>query len=125
MSKPAILYDSFCKVCNAEIEYYKEKDTDKHFDYVDIMNPKFNAENFGLTKSDVHKYFHVITKDGKVLKGVEAFHYIWKELDTFHLLQKIYNLRVGRLAMRAGYKGFVKARPYLPRKKECDEYCEV
>ncbi len=125
MGKSAILYDSFCKLCNAEIEYYKEKDKQRIFDYIDIMNPKFSAESFGLTKSDVHKYFHVITKEGEVLRGVEAFYYIWAELDTFHLLQKVYSLRIGKLAMKICYVGFVKARPYLPRKKKCGEYCEI
>lgn len=125
MKKPAILYDSHCKICNAEIEYYKKKDQEKVFDYIDIINPRFSPESFGLTKPEVHKYFHVISTEGSVLKGVEAFYYIWKELNTFHLLQKVYGLKVGKLAMKLGYNCFVKARPYLPRKEACDEYCEI
>ena len=125
MRKPAILYDSHCKLCNKEIEYYKGKDNRKIFDYIDIINPNFSADSFGLTKADVHKYFHVISQQGKILKGVDAFHYIWKELDTFYLFQKLYKIRLGKLAMKIAYNSFVKVRPYLPRKKECDDYCEI
>ncbi len=125
MNKTAILYDSYCKLCNAEIEYYKKKDTANIFEYIDIMSPNFNAVEFGLTKSDVHKYFHVISKKGRVLKGVEAFNYIWEELGAFHVLQKIYSLKLGRYIMGIGYNGFVKVRPFLPRKNKCDDYCEI
>ena len=125
MTKSAILYDSHCKLCNAEIEYYKKKDPNNIFDYIDIMNPEFIAQNFGLKKSDVHKYFHVISKEGKVLKGVEAFHYIWIELDTFHLLQKLYSFKLGQNIMKLGYNAFVVIRPILPRKKDCGDYCEI
>jgi predicted DCC family thiol-disulfide oxidoreductase YuxK len=125
MKRPAILYDSYCKLCNAEIEYYKKKDPTNIFEYIDIMNPKFDATKYQLTKSDVHKYFHVIDKNGDILAGIDAFNYIWKELDTFILLQQLYCLKVGRLLMKLGYNGFVKARPYLPRKKNCGDYCEI
>lgn len=125
MKKPAILYDSYCRLCNSEIEYYRKKDHRKIFDYIDIINPRFKPEHFDLTKAEVHKYFHVISKEGKILKGLEAFNYIWKALDTFNLLQKVYSLRVGKFVMNIGYNGFVKIRPYLPRKKKCDEYCEI
>lgn len=125
MNKPAILYDSFCKLCNAEIEFYKTKDPSAIFDYIDIMNPKFDASSYGLTKSDVHKYFHVIDTDGRILSGVDAFNYIWKKLDTFKLFQKLYAFRFGKVMMKLGYEGFVKARPYLPRKVDCDDYCEM
>ena len=125
MTRPAILFDSYCKLCNAEIEYYKKKDKNNLFDYVDIMNPTFDAEKYQLTKSDVHKYFHVIDQKGNFLAGVEAFNFIWRELDTFMLLQKLYSLKPGKLIMKLGYNGFVKARPYLPRKKDCGDYCQL
>lgn len=125
MNKPKILYDSHCIVCNKEIEYYKKKDIQKKFEYLDIMNPKFSADTFGLTKSEVHMYFHVINREGKILSGVDAFNYIWKELNTFSFLQKLYSVKPGKKIMKLGYKVFVRLRPYLPRKKDCEDYCEL
>lgn len=124
MNKPRILYDSHCIICNKEIEYYKKKDIQQKFEYLDIMNPKFSADTFGLTKPEVHKNFHVIDREGKILSGVGAFNYIWKELNTFSLLQKLYSVKPGKNIMKLGYKVFVKLRPYLPRKKDCGDYCE-
>lgn len=125
MEKPAILYDSYCKLCNAEIEYYKKKDPGQVFDYIDIMNPKFSAESFQLTKGEVHKYFHVVREDGSILRGVEAFNFIWKKLNTFSFLQVLYRIDLGKKLLNFGYNGFIKLRPYLPRKNDCDEYCEI
>jgi len=124
MNKPSILYDSLCRLCNAEIEYYRRNDPEKIFEYVDIMHSEFDASTYKLTKSDVHKYFHVIDEKGNVLKGVEAFNFIWIKLDKFIILQKMYSSRFGRALMELGYKGFIVIRPLLPRKESCDDYCE-
>ena len=124
MNKPSILYDSLCRLCNTEIDYYRRNDPEKIFEYVDIMRSEFDAGTYKLTKSDVHKYFHVIDEKGNVLKGVEAFNFIWIKLDKFIILQKMYSSRFGRGLMELGYKGFIVIRPLLPRKESCDDYCE-
>ena len=126
MKKASILYDSHCKICNAEIEYYKKKDPNQVFEYLDIMDPEFDSAKFDLKKEDVHKYFHVIDKSGKILVGVEAFDYIWKELGVFRIFRKINSTKIGNSLMNLGYRGFIKARPYLPRKEKCDDdYCQI
>ncbi|MBD64785.1 MAG: hypothetical protein CME62_06235 [Halobacteriovoraceae bacterium] len=124
--KPAILYDSFCKICDAEVMYYKKKDEQNVFAYIDIMNPNFDPTQYALTKKEVHKYFHVIDEKGHIHRGVDAFYLIWKKLDRFKLLQAIYHSSFGKAFMKIGYKGFVMVRPYLPRKKHCEDgYCEL
>jgi predicted DCC family thiol-disulfide oxidoreductase YuxK len=125
MKKPAILYDSLCILCNAEIEYYRKNDLEQLFSYIDIMGTDFDSKSYSLTKKEVHKYFHVIREDGSLLKGVEAFNFIWKTLNMFTVLQKLYSLRYGRKIMTIGYHCFVFARPYLPRRKKCGDYCEL
>ena len=125
MTKPAILYDSLCRLCNTEIEYYKKNDPQKIFEYIDIMDTDFDPDIYHLTKSDVHKYFHLREENGQILKGVEAFNYIWIKLNKFKALQKFYKFTIGKKIMEVGYQGFVLARPYLPRKKACDDYCEL
>jgi predicted DCC family thiol-disulfide oxidoreductase YuxK len=125
MNKPSILYDSQYRLCNAEIKYYRKNDPSSVCNYLDITDEKFESEKYGLTKSDVHKYFHVVLENGDLLKGVEAFNFIWINLDKFILLQKIFKTKLGKSLMELGYKGFIFVRPYLPRKKACDEYCEL
>jgi len=126
MSQPSILYDSHCKLCNAEIEYYRKNDPQNIFNYIDIMDPEFDVTFYQLTKSEVHKYFHVIDENDEILKGVDGFNYIWKQLDKFNFLQQLYQTSLGRAIMGIGYNGFVRARPFLPRKNICDDdYCEL
>lgn len=124
MHKAAILYDSYCKLCNKEIEFYRKQDKKDVFDYIDIMHPEFDSEIYQLSHADVHKYFHVVDKEKNILIGIDAFYYIWCELNTFSLLQKMYQFKFGKYLMELGYQGFVKVRPLLPREK-CDDYCKI
>jgi predicted DCC family thiol-disulfide oxidoreductase YuxK len=120
--KPVILYDAQCKVCNAEIEFYKKNDPNGIFDYKDIMHPSFDVSVYNLTDREVYKYFHVVKDNGEILKGVKAFSYIWEELNLFSFLQKVTKTKLGHGVMVLGYHVFVKVRPLLPRNKDCN-YC--
>lgn len=120
-----IFYDAGCKVCAWEIDQYLKKDKHHKLSKIDINDPKFDASAYHLSANDVKKYFHVLTPEGKVIAGVDAFIEIWKTLDTpissvaavwakklpFHTLLKI------------GYFGFIQIRPFLPRNKniQCDD----
>ncbi len=125
MKKGKILYDSYCKVCNLEIEHYKKIDKNNLFEYVDIMGEGFEAKAYNLKTEQVHKYFHVINNENQILIGVDAFAYIWNQLDTFPILQRMYHNKIGNLILNLGYKFFVRFRKYLPRKKCDDNYCNI
>ena len=87
MDRSIILYDAACKVCNAEIEFYKKRDHQNRFIYQDIMEIGLDVSKYGLSKKEVHKDFHVVKREGEGLRGVEAFSFIWSELKMFKVLQ--------------------------------------
>ncbi|MBC7385339.1 MAG: DUF393 domain-containing protein [Cryobacterium sp.] len=120
-----ILYDGGCRVCAWEVEKYQKADPHGRLLLTDINAPNFDAGRYGLDANQVRKYFHVMTPDGKVIAGVDAFIEIWETLAT------PFSLRAARLArlspvhglMELGYAGFVLVRPFLPRRsgRICDD----
>ena len=127
----SIFYDGGCRVCAWEIEKYLAADRYGKLATIDIHAADFDASKYGLEPAEVRKFFHVLTPEGKVIAGVDAFIEIWKTLGT------PLSLRASWLAKRApfhamlrlGYRVFVEVRPYLPRRPgapECgDGTCEI
>jgi len=118
--KIKILVDGNCIVCDREVAHYKRLKPDA-FDLVDISDPKFSAHAFGLKAEAVNKLMHVLMPDGKILKGVDAFLAIWKNLGpdhpNFQRLRKFVSLRLVRPFADVGYECFAFVRPWLPKKK--------
>ncbi len=117
-----IFYDGGCKVCAWEIQKYIKLDEKQALGTIDINAPGFDATVYGLDRERVQKYFHVLTPDGRVIAGVDAFVEIWKALDTapFRLAVKVAGNPLVHSILELGYAGFVRIRPYLPRNKEFD-----
>jgi predicted DCC family thiol-disulfide oxidoreductase YuxK len=121
-----VYYDGACILCSREIDHYRKKDTEQKIEYVDISAPYFDAAEEGLDPVAVNKYFHVRTKDGDVITGVSAFNAIWEELGVFKLLSIMSKLRYSRKAMDLGYVVFSKVRPWLPKRKDCENgSCQI
>ncbi|MCH2535392.1 MAG: DUF393 domain-containing protein [Bdellovibrionales bacterium] len=120
MSEISVYYDGGCHLCSREIDIYKRKDTAHKIAFVDISSPDFNLNTDDVTVDDIHKYFHVKTKNNEWLQGVDAFNKIWEVLNIFKPLQAVAKNNLTRPLMNFGYSLFVKVRPYLPRKKGCE-----
>lgn len=116
-AKLQIFYDGGCKVCDWEVKKYLAMDTRGALGTIDINLPAFRAESYGLDRVAVRKYFHVLTKDGKITAGVDAFIAIWFALDR---PGSRFAARWARFppiywVMRLGYSIFIWIRPMLPR----------
>ena len=118
--KLKLLYDGSCVVCHKEISYYKKHDNQNQLELVDISAQDFKAEKFNLTDFEVNKYFHVITEEGKMLKGVPAFIKIWETLPGFEKWAKAAKFWPATPLMKFGYVVFINIRPYLPKRKDCN-----
>jgi predicted DCC family thiol-disulfide oxidoreductase YuxK len=125
----AIYFDGLCLACSAEINHYRKLKGANQFDFVDITANGFQASEHGLDPYKVHKVMHVRDRDGVLHEGVDAFRAIWKELPRYQFLFKLSDRPWVRPWLEMGYRAFVVARPYLPRRKAADcsasPYCEV
>ncbi len=124
--KLSIFYDSGCRICAWEVEKYLAADRGGRLAVIDINAPDFRAESYDLDSARVRKYFHVLTPEGKVIAGVDAFIEIWKALGSPLSLAASRWAKIAPIhsALRLGYRLFVEVRPYLPRKSGapvCDD----
>jgi predicted DCC family thiol-disulfide oxidoreductase YuxK len=124
----AIFFDGLCVACSAEINHYRKLPGSESFDFIDITDSKFDAKKHGLDPFLVHKVMHVKDSDGRLHQGVDAFRAIWQKIPRYQFLYNLSEKRWVRSLLEIGYKGFVKIRPFLPRKKaDCSDspYCET
>ncbi len=128
-SKGEIFYDGLCILCSSEINHYRAQRGSEKFDFVDITAAGFSPEANGLDPRKVHRVMHVRDSTGKLHEGVDAFRTIWSELPRYRLLASLSTKPLVRAGLEIGYRLFVHARPYLPRRKNIDcsasPYCEV
>lgn len=115
LQKSKILYDGNCVVCDIEISHYK-RIAPQDFEMVDISNPAFKAGEFGLTTDAVNRHMHVMSPDGKIHIGVDAFTHIWSRIPRYRFAKKVVELPGLRSLAGVGYEVFVRVRPYLPKK---------
>jgi len=124
-----VYYDGLCLACSAEINHYRKLKGSERFAFVDITAASFKAADHGLDPYKVHKVMHVRDQNGVLHEGVEAFRTIWKELPRYQFLWKLSDGAIVRPILELGYRVFLVARPYLPRRKALDcsasPYCEV
>jgi predicted DCC family thiol-disulfide oxidoreductase YuxK len=115
-NKNKIFVDGNCIVCDLEISHYK-KLAPELFELVDISDPKFDATTYGLTPEAVNRDMHLLTSDGNLLIGVDAFAYIWSQIPRYQSANRLIKLPGAYPAAKIGYKAFTVIRPYLPKRK--------
>ncbi len=102
-------------VCDIEIAHYK-RIAPQEFDLVDISDATFAASTFGLQATEANRHLHVMSPDGKIHVGVDAFTHIWSRIPRYAVAKKIVELPGIRGLAGLGYEVFVRVRPYLPKK---------
>lgn len=113
--KSKIFFDGNCVICDMEIAHYKRV-LPEAFELVDISSKTFDAAKFNLTPKDVETNMHVLTPEGDLKIGVEAFAHIWSRIPRYQWASRVVALPVVSLLARLGYKSFTIVRPYLPKK---------
>ena len=115
-TKSKILFDGNCIVCDFEISHYRRVAPDL-FEMVDISSPQFQASHYNLTKEAVDKDMHVLTPDGDLRIGVDAFAHIWSRIPRYQVFSRWIQAPGIYPVAKLGYKVFTVVRPYLPKKK--------
>jgi predicted DCC family thiol-disulfide oxidoreductase YuxK len=124
MANCFVYYDGLCRVCSAEINHYKRMRGADSISFVDITSPDFDPVAENLDPKKIHEEIHAKDQAGNLLVGVDAFILIWSQLPSLIWLSKLAKRSVVNAGLQFAYRGFVKIRPYLPRKScESSPYC--
>jgi predicted DCC family thiol-disulfide oxidoreductase YuxK len=114
--KTKIFYDGNCVICDWEISHY-QRIAPHLFELLDISDASFDAAKYGFSPKALEVDMHVLTPDGELKIGVDAFAHIWSRMPKFQLAHKLISLPVVNPLAKVGYKAFTIVRPYLPKKK--------
>lgn len=106
------------------MDTYRRSRGGSDLEYVDITAAAFDPASEGLDVKKVHKHLHVRRSDGSLAVGIDAFIEIWNVLPGYRWLARVVRLRPFKWLLSFSYKIFAEVRPYLPRRKRCDEGCE-
>jgi predicted DCC family thiol-disulfide oxidoreductase YuxK len=123
-----IYYDGLCRLCSMEINHYKGCKHEGSLIFVDITDPDFDPRKENLKPENIHRHLHAKDSSGKVYIGVDAFVEIWKRLPEYAWASRLAKTKAIQLFLKIAYEGFVRIRPYLPRKQNlCSDspYCEI
>lgn len=116
--KSKIFFDGACIVCDTEINHYKRKNPEI-FELVDISSPIFDAKPYGLTHEEVQLHIHVLTPDGRIEKGVDAFAHIWSRMPMYKPVAFLIRLPGIYTLARIYYRIFASyIRPLLQKKSK-------
>ena len=117
MAKTKVFVDGNCIVCDTEISRYQRMAPDK-FEIVDISAPGFNAADYSLTPEAVNKHMHLLTPEGDLKIGVDAFAHIWSQLPKYQWAAKLIKLPGIHQLAKVGYVIFASNRHLLPKRKK-------
>ncbi|MBL0225082.1 MAG: DUF393 domain-containing protein [Geobacteraceae bacterium] len=120
----SVFYDGACVVCSTEVEHYHRKDHGGRLVIVDISAAEFNPETYGIPLSAFMHEMHVIDRQGRVYRGVDAFRAIWQafpDSTLYGLAGTLISLPLLNPLARLCYKGFARIRRYLPKRhRDCE-----
>lgn len=110
----SVMYDGSCPVCTREIAMYRKLPTADEVQWVDISVADAPLPE-GTSQKQLMQRFHVMTAEGTLLSGAEAFVHLWSQLPGWRYLAKVCRLPGALTLMDAAYDLFLRWRPQLQR----------
>jgi len=108
--KLEVFFDGECPVCSREIAFYRRCRGSSNIKWIDLRKHPENDIVPGLSRSMALERFTVITSDGSLLSGSQAFIEVWRHLSLFWLLGKVFSIYPLNLLLEIIYKFYLKIR---------------
>ncbi len=109
-----VLYDGACPLCRREIAVYRDLPSAQPLHFADVSQVG-QALPPGTTQAQLMARFHVLSAQGQLLSGAQAFLALWAELPGWRWLARLGRVPVMAWLMERAYRGFLRLRPRLQR----------
>jgi predicted DCC family thiol-disulfide oxidoreductase YuxK len=86
MNATTVFYDGGCPLCSREIAHYRQMDRGHRIRWLDVTRDSAALAVYGIDQVEALAVFHVIDRDGRLVKGAEAFVTVWEELPRYRWL---------------------------------------
>lgn len=107
-----LFYDGLCPICSSQAAFIRRRDTKNAIRMVDISNSDFAPEKYGRSRDDFIGSIHAITGEGRMIKGMEVFRHVYRQLGMGWLVSWTAWPGLRPLA-DWGYRLFARYRPRL------------
>ena len=118
-----VFYDGECPLCTREIGMLRRWDKKKKIRFTDIMDPAFDANQFGLTHDDFMSQIRGRLPDGRMIVGMEVFRQLYSNVGYRWLVAPT-RLPIIKQICDLGYWVFAKNRLRLTGRCK-DGQCKV
>lgn len=115
VSSLKVFYDGSCPICRREIAFYGSREGSNNIDWINVHTNSRELEIASVSKSDALARLHVITSDGNVATGVDAFQKIWHTLPNFRFLANFFSFPATRWLLCKFYRYFLHHRAGLQK----------
>lgn len=118
-----VFYDGECPLCTREIGMLRRWDKKNKIRFTDIMDPQFNASQFGLTHDDFMSQIRGRMPDGRIIVGMEVFRQLYSSVGYGWLVAPT-RLPIIKQICDLGYCIFAKKRLWLTGRCK-DSQCKI
>lgn len=113
-SQTTVFYDGACPLCRAEIQHYRNADSNGRLTLIDVSEDG-TALQTGMPREALLARFHVMRGDGTVLSGARAFVHVWQQLPGWRWFGNIAAVTGPVHVMEIFYRMFLPLRPLVVR----------
>ncbi len=86
MTQTQVLYNADCPICSFEIDHYRSYAARNGLDIAfDDLNGEGIAR-WGLDRDTAARRLYVLTSEGALLSGIDAFRALWQEMPRYRWL---------------------------------------
>lgn len=85
-----IFYDNYCGFCRNVVYLLQALDSYKRLEFFNLQNPQIYQKFPQFKQADLERELHLLTAEGKVLKGFFAFRYLTHTISGLYLLAPIF-----------------------------------
>lgn len=118
-TKPVVLYDGGCPLCQREIAHYRRLDRQGSIRWLDLTDPAITLPG-DVDREAAMKRMHVRDVNGHWHTGAWAFAELWSHLPFYHLPARLVRGTGTLPLMDRVYTGFARWRL---RKRCSDKHC--
>lgn len=107
--KLRIFYDSYCPLCDAEMQQIKALDTDNNIELQDLNQPDFTDKYPHIDFTLANHILHGELADGTLIKGLDVTYEAWAAVGKERYV-KLLRCPLFKPAADFGYRFFAKHR---------------
>lgn len=123
--KAIALYDETCSLCKESKRILEKFDSFKKVQWVSLQEYEKVEQAISFNKVDLRKELHIITNDGKVLKGFYAVRYLLIFFPATFIVGAILFVPFSSVIGNPIYKWIAKHRHRFLKKKCDNDSCSI